>query len=361
MIPQKIIIIPGKTINLEIKARWLNQKEIATRLDTSEKHLIDLIKWESSITPEMALKLEYVFGISMWMRLNMDREYQEQKARVQEQEQLAQEKSIAKNYTSNIKHLFELWYLTSRKLSELDLIKELKAFFSVSKLSSISEIYKTLIPDFTKSLACYRKSEKFKLDEYSLFTFLRIWELDVLKQNAGSFEKSDKKALISKLKELTKDAHPDMEKIKNILNKNWIYFSFLSKNLAKLPVNGLVRYYKDNPLLQLTNREKYSDIFRFNLFHELGHIYKHLKKKDTFLDGACDWRNTNELEADMFANDCLIDKNDYEILRNNVTEKQIIGIAQKSNVHPWIVIWRLAHDKLVDRKNSERYRMKVII
>jgi len=56
----------------------------------------------------MALKLEYVFGISMGMWLNMDRKYQEEKARLQEEEQLTQEINIAKNYTSNIKHLFDL-------------------------------------------------------------------------------------------------------------------------------------------------------------------------------------------------------------------------------------------------------------
>lgn len=358
---EKIIIIPGKTIDLEIKARWLNQKEIAARLNISEKHLIDLIKWETSITPEMALKLEYVFGISMGMRLNMDRKYQEQKARIQEQEQLAQEIHMAKNYASNIKHLFELWYITSKKLSNLDLIKELKSFFSVSRLSSISDIYKSMIPDFDKSVACYRKTDKFKFDEYSLFTFLRIGELDVLKQNVSSFEKSDKKELILQLKQLTKEPQPDLHKIREILNQNGIYFSFLPKNLDKLPVNGLVRYYKDNPLLQLTWRGKYTDIFWFNLFHELGHIYKHLKKKDAFLDGEhVTGSADSEEEANGFANDMLIDKNDYELLKNDLTEKQALAVARKNNIHPGIVIGRLAHDKLANWKIAERYRYKMI-
>lgn len=363
MISPKIIIIPGKTIDLEIKARWLNQKEIATRLDISEKHLIDLIKWDSSITSEMALKLEYVFGISMWMWLNMDRKYQEQKARLQEQEYLLQEKNIAKRYKPNTKHLFEMWYISSNKLIDLDLIKELKAFFSVSKLSSIYDIYKPLTPSFNQDVACYRKSEKFAFDEYSLFTFLRIWERDVLKQNAESFEKSDKKEVINKIKDLTKGSIPDIEKIKDILNKNGIYFSFLKSNLEKLPLSWLVRYYKDNPLLQITNRWKYADIFRFNLFHELGHIYKHLKKKNTFLDVSnghtITLHNTNEDEANLFANDCLIDKNDYEFLKRNLTQEQALETAKKNNVHPWIVIARLAHDKLVDRKNVTEYRMKI--
>lgn len=242
----------------------------------------------------------------------------------------------------------------------MDFVKELKSFFSVSKLASISDIYKSLIPGFDKSLVCYRKADKFTFDEYSLFTFLRIGELDVLTQNVESFEKSDKKKVVNQLKQLTKDPQPNLSKIREILNQNGIYFSFLPKKLDKLPVNGLVRYYKDNPLLQLTGRGKYTDIFWFNLFHELGHIYKHLKKKDAFLDGEHATGNIDsEQEANSFANDMLIDKNDYEFLKNNLTEEQVLVIARKNNIHAGIVIGRLAHDKLANWKMAERYRYKM--
>lgn len=78
MIP-KITIIPWKTIEAEIKARNLNPKEVVKKLWTSEKNLIELIKWNISISPELALNLENVFWISAQFWLNFDKIYQKKK------------------------------------------------------------------------------------------------------------------------------------------------------------------------------------------------------------------------------------------------------------------------------------------
>lgn len=54
---------PGATIREQLKDRGMSQKELATRMDLSEKHVSKLINGEVQLTPEVAVRLETVLGI----------------------------------------------------------------------------------------------------------------------------------------------------------------------------------------------------------------------------------------------------------------------------------------------------------
>lgn len=59
----------------------MNQKELATRLDISEKHMSNILKGSSPITYETALKLESVIGPGARFWMNLETNYQINKAR----------------------------------------------------------------------------------------------------------------------------------------------------------------------------------------------------------------------------------------------------------------------------------------
>ena len=355
-----VLVIPWKTIDLEIKARNLNQNDVAQRLWITEKHLISLIKWDVFITPEMALKLEYVFWISAGSRLSFDKIYQEQKARLEERKQLEEEENIISNYvvSKNKKTLINKWFLQPTK-DKLCLVKQIKQFFSVSNVKAIDWIYNDYIPD--SLTACYRKNNKFELRKESLYTFFRIWELDADKQQVEEFDKTKKNELLSGLKKYLKEDQPNVDEIQKILNQYWIYFSFLDEDLEKLPIKWFVRYYWDNPLIQLTNKWKKTDNFRFNLFHELWHIYNHLKKKTNLID--VDWidlpQEDIEQEADSFANKNIIDQKQYDFLKNNYSPELLQKISQENGVHVWIIAGMLAYDGIITWPNAHKWRVKM--
>lgn len=358
-----VLVIPWKTIDLEIKARNLNQNDVAQRLWISEKHLISLIKWEFFITPEMALKLEYVFWISAGSRLSFDKAYQEQKIRIEERKQLEEEENMVLNYivSKNKKTLINKWFLQQTK-DKLSLVKQIKQFFSVSKVKSIDEIYKDYIPNIDNLAGCYRKNNKFELKKESLYIFFRIWELDADNQQVEEFDRTKKNELLNKLKKHLTENHPNTQEIQNILNQYGIYFSFLNDDLEKLPIKWFVRYYWNNPLVQLTNKWKMTDIFRFNLFHELWHIYNHLKKKSNLIDIEwIKWNQENiEHEADNFANKNIINPIQYNLLKENYSPKYLKEIWKENWVHIWILAWMLAHDKVIswDIAHKRRTEMK---
>ena len=48
---------PGATIKEQLADRGMSQKEFATRMDLSEKHISNLINGEVRLTPDVAMRL----------------------------------------------------------------------------------------------------------------------------------------------------------------------------------------------------------------------------------------------------------------------------------------------------------------
>ena len=58
-----IAIAPGATIKEQLEDQGMTQKEFALRMDMSEKHISKLINGEVHLTPDVAIRLEYVLGL----------------------------------------------------------------------------------------------------------------------------------------------------------------------------------------------------------------------------------------------------------------------------------------------------------
>ena len=355
----EILIVPWETIDAEIKARNLSQKEVAKRLWVSEKHLIDLIKGEVSITREMALKLEYVFWVSANFWLNLDKAYQEQKILLEDKNQLKKEENLISNYVTS-KNKKVLFNFIEKSNDKLVLVKQIKKFFAVTEINTIDKIYNNYFENSINS-AFFRKNDKFELNKESMNIFLRIWELEADSQEVAEFDRTKRDELMSDLKPYLKAWQPDIDGIKTTLNKYWIFFSFLKLELEKLPVKWFVRYYADQPLIQITNKWKKADIFRFNLYHELWHIYKHLKKKSVFLD--FDWQNIEgencEEEANIFAVKNIVDSEKYSKLKKKYSATLLRKYSEEMWVHVWILAGMLSHDKVMNRQTANKRRVNV--
>ncbi len=349
-----VAIAPGLTIEREIEARWLSKKEVASRLDISEKHLIDIVKGDVAITARLALKLEYVFGISARTRLQLDTTFQETKAREAEGTILAEEKALYKVFSKeNINYIIGYGYMMAQKTIE-DQIREVKRFMWVSRLVSIETLY--------WNERYFRKSETFDLFKLALGLWFRLWEKEADKQQVAEFSKTNIKALVTRLKTLLHSTSPQIEVVRKICNEYGIYFVFIPENFKKVPVKWVVRYYKENPLVQLSNKGNYTDVFRFNLFHEIGHIAQHLGKKQTFIDveGSDVSDQIEEQEADQFAGENILADSEYNKITRNPTEENIAKVAKANKIHPWIIAWRLAKDGIWKRPQAQAFRTHTI-
>ncbi len=68
---------PGATIKEQLNDRGMSQKELAARMDMSEKHIRKLINGEAQLIPETAIKLEMVLGVPAKFWNNLEAIYRE--------------------------------------------------------------------------------------------------------------------------------------------------------------------------------------------------------------------------------------------------------------------------------------------
>ena len=115
-------------------------------------------------------------------------------------------------------------------------------------------------------------------------------------------------------------------------------------------------------MIQISDRNKYTDIFWFTVFHEICHILKH-SKKNIFIDFEEKYKNVSddEKEADEFARNVLIPKNEYEIFlkKHNYSDESIISFSNEISIPEGIVAGRLAFEGYRDWKSISRFREKM--
>ena len=135
-----VAIPPGETLRELIEDRNITQKEFAVRLDMSEKHFSHLLNGKVELTPEVALKLENIFGVagsaSFW--LNLEAGYREDIARVLTELQDETDIEFLKSFPYN--KLVKAGFVpptTNKKVK----IQALRHFFEVAKLPIIDKLH----------------------------------------------------------------------------------------------------------------------------------------------------------------------------------------------------------------------------
>lgn len=347
------VIHPWISLKEFLEAFHISQKDLSNRIWMSEKHIVDIIKWASPITPETALKLENVFPkdiapASFWNNLQLN--YDVNLARIKQQESLEKDKEILWkfSYSDLVKNNIIEWFNTWQ-----DKIIWLRNFFWVSELWNIWNVF----------WVAFRKNDCDKISAENVYAWLRYWELESRKLQVQEFDKSKLKSKLGELRSLTKDKD-FWEKIVKICAECWVKVVY-SPYITKTYVNWATRWIGNNPVLQLTIRWKYADIFWFTFFHELGHILLHGKKEE-FLEFDNWYKDSNvaekETEADNFSTNTLISNWEFSkfFQKWDFTQSSIISFAKQVWIHEWIVAGRLSH-VMNDYRTFEKLRPQLKI
>jgi len=338
-----ILIPPGETIIEQLEEWGITKKEFADRMGYSQKHIIDIISGKAGISIEISNKLESVLGVDADFWLNLEKKYKLSLAKKLKDEEIERESIIFKKiaYTEMVK---KHWLKKETKLDEK--IKQIRQYFSVADLN-------LLAPNKVMGYA-FRKSNNAKLNPFSLLTWIRQGEILVKEQiEYPDFEKGDiTKYIIPEILEkiiFKTNLLEIIDALTDLLKNYGIHFIFV-EHIKGATANGVVRWVKDRPMIQVSDRYKYLDIFWFSFFHELGHVYfADGKKKPVIDDPKNRIRNEKEDRADTFACKYLYPKIvDSFIYNGKFDSKSIMQFAQKHNFNTGIIIGRIMHDKLLD-------------
>ncbi len=341
-----IPVPPGETLKEQLEIIGMKQKDLAIRLDMSDKHVNQIINGKAPLLPDTAIKLQSVLGIpsEFWLKLEM--RYQNAIAQMKLLEIGEEEKEIAKKIEySQIASLG--WVEPTRKIEEK--VQNLKEYFRVADLSIIPRV-----------AANFRKSTAFEASDYALAVWLRKGELIAQDIVVKQYSKSKLKRALPVLRSFTK-REPDsfVDEMQALLAECGVAMA-LVPHLKHTHVNGATKWInREKVLLQVSLKGKYADVFWFTSFHEIGHILFEHSRKEILIDDD-QISNEKETQANEFASGVLIpsDKYNYWIAITDLTAENILKFAEEIDIDPGIVVGRLQHDKYLKPYEHNELRRK---
>jgi HTH-type transcriptional regulator/antitoxin HigA len=331
---------PGETLKEKLYELGIGAKEFAVKTDKPEKTITQILKGESSITPDMAIQFESVLKIPAKFWLRYQAAFDEYKARIKAQEKLIEAESWSKAmpYTKMV----SFGWLPKVNTIEAK-VDELLKFFGIATHHAWEKYY---YEEILK--AQFRISLKHISMPHAISAWLRRGEIQAQEIQAAEFDGKKFKENLNAIKKLmaTKEDNffQDLQQLCLEAGVKIVH----TPCLPNAPISGATRWLKDTPLIQLSGRYKRNDIFWFTFFHEVGHIllhgkkyislenieYKNAKKEKEADDFAVKWTFSEIEEAQFLA----LDSFKHDIIRD---------FAKKIGTHPALIVGRMKRKKIL--------------
>jgi addiction module HigA family antidote len=341
---------PGGTLADLLEQAGMTQTELAQRLGVSLKHVNQIVKGAASISAELSLGLEKVFGVSADFWLNRESLYRADLARQAETRDLARALEWAKGFP--VRELRERGFVRPDSRGA-DLVRDLLRFFAVAS------------PDlWLDPVVAFRKSQRVESDAKALATWLRAGEIEAAAIDLKPFDSDRFHDALHQVRGMTRlDPSEWQTELVGTCAAAGVAVVIIEAFRGGR-VNGATRWLSPTKaLIQVSLRYRWEDIFWFSFFHEAAHVLLH-RKKQIFLEGlgsaSDDESRVWEDEADRFAARILIPPESESELRR-LTLTDVPDFAERLGIDAGIVIGRLQHDGLIPnhRGNELRHRLTV--
>ncbi len=327
---------PGATIKEQLNDRGMSQKEFASRMDMSEKHISKLINGEVQLTPETAVRLEMVLGVPAKFWNNLEAIYREKIIKAEAENAMDADVEIAKQFPYN--EMAKFGWVPETKVAKEKAVN-LRRFFEVVELSLLGNEQITRI-------ACRRLAITEKSD-LALMAWAQEAKIKARDIQTAPINIKGMIVAIPKIRKMTvlkpKEFCPQ---IKKCLSDCGIALVFLP-HLKGSFLQGASFIDGNKIVVGLTARGKDADKFWFSLFHELAHIaLGHIGQ-------AHGTSEDDEKAANDWAGDTLISADDFEAFRKDrdYSERRVIQFAKAQGIAPGIVVGRM------QRKGIIKYSM----
>lgn len=333
------LVPTGNIIKEYLEEYGITQKDLAERINSSEKHISNVLKGKNRLTEEFALKLEKVIvGVPASYWLNYEAKYREQVAR--EEEMAAVNKwnlqEIAKRF-----HFKEVFKGLDMSLTQqtIEMLKLLK----ISNFENFDSVYNKLTVDFMEDGG----------EKEALAIWLNMCETEIEIQNDEidkvQYKECNVRENLRKFKLLSNNnkTESSINSCRKLCNKIGIYLVFCEA-VTNSKVRGALTTYKNHPAIFISGRFKSHANTWFALIHEIGHLLLHYNKNDVIIsyEGEDDIK---EKEANEFARDFFINPEKYEQFckKNKISAETIKLFAKEQGTIPEFVVARLQHDKKI--------------
>ena len=336
---------PGETLAEVLEERGMSQVELARRADLTPKHINRIINGHVPISADVAVRLERVTDVSARLWMNLEANYQERLARLDD---TALEADLPLLDELPIAAMVRLGILTEG-LGDADRLREVLMYLGVANRRAWHRTLGSLE-------ASFRMSEARSYDPGAVGVWLRMGEIKAAEIGCAPWDRSRFLGVIGQVRSLTREQDPAVW-------QPWLVELCASAGVAVVPLpevqgagtSGAARWLTPRKgLIQLSTRGKWSDTFWFSFFHEVARILDQAKRP-IFLSGDMEG-SVAERKADQHAQMLLIPPHRAAELRGLRYPSDVQAFADSVGLHPGIVVGRLHRDGLWEHSRGNDLR-----
>lgn len=341
---------PGETVADYLDHYGWTQRDLSRRTGLTPKTISEICGGKAPITPTTALTFEKTLQRPAHFWLNLQRLYDEARARQAVRAKQENWKVWARRFP--IKEMISYGWIEGEAGGPKT--DSLLTFLGVSSPST----WETVWHDCE---VAYRQTRKFQTSVEAISAWIRATEL-YAEEIELPFDEFSVEKLISSfpsLRHLTRYAAdkfvPDVQSIcsKAGVSVVWV------PELPRTGISGCARWLTDKrALIALTLRYKTDDQMWFTFFHEIGHLVLHQKKYELILDNAAEdlgdqivdppMQSTEE-EANRFAADAIIPPSLLSefIDKKDLSNEAIKNFSDRLDIGPGLVVGRLQREGIL--------------
>lgn len=335
------VVSPGEILEETLDANGIAKGDFARRIGISMKTLSLILAGKAPVSPETALQMEQVLGVSAQLWCNLEANYRLALAR---KEARANDEKIAEWATQFPVAELKLRGMIAPTVKGSELAKAVLSFFNVASTDTWEELYGS-----TCAAAAFRRSTVTPKKLYKQTTWFRLAQIAAEGAATEPFDKRKFAQVVKNARTMTRDAPAVfMEPLKTACAEAGVALLIIPA-IPGCGVYGVTSWLsKGKAFLALSNLRKSDDQFWFTFFHEAGHILLHGKDCSFFEEKDME-QTDQEKEADAFARSALFPAGIYDEFKRNgkFYHDDILAFATRSGVAPGIVTGFLQHDGMI--------------
>nr|VFK67269.1 MAG: addiction module antidote protein, HigA family [Candidatus Kentron sp. UNK]VFK72608.1 MAG: addiction module antidote protein, HigA family [Candidatus Kentron sp. UNK] len=335
-------IHPGEHLEEILDVSGMTQAELAVRLGIHKKTINEIIRGKASLTSDVALRLGKVFDYPVHLWNNLQRNYDETRARLAEEKRLVRHLDRRPDWLGQIpvKEMIDRGWIEYHEapLAQLDAVLR---FFGIASPDQWRTVWET-------HQVAYRQSRRFEPNAFALSAWLRRGEIEAQAIARNPFDRRLFQSVLDEARALTWEPPEVLQPgLTARCARAGVALVFVPE-LSGTGVFGCTRWLGGKAIIQLSLRYESNDRFWFTFFHEAGHILAH-GRKAIFLEGG-GLGGEKEEEANAFARDSLIPPVAYRRFLaewDGCSLAPLETFAEEIGIASGIVVGRLQHDGLL--------------
>lgn len=341
---------PGTILAETLDERGMSQAELARRMARPLKTINEIVKGKAAITPDTAIQLERVLGISAAFWNGLESQYRAALATDRADADLERHSDWVRDFPlAALKQAGEV-----RGRTTAELTRSLLAFFEVSSPEGWQQQWQA-------TAARFRRPRHLRTSLPALSAWLRLGELGATEIETRPFNAERLRSAVPQIPALSQQPVFSLAVTRlRALCASAGVAVVVTPEVSDVHVSGASRWLTgDRPLIQVSLRYRSDDQFWFTVLHEIAHVLSETRASGFIDEGERADHSPAESEANVFASKVLIDPAVLEqfITRGAFSASEVENLASRVGVSPGVVVGQLQRRELIPF-NSGLNRLK---